>query len=270
LGLGSEIRDWVPPWPRGAHFGYNGRRMATSPAPPAPSLDRIEWKPAFVLASSVFCLILLWYFGRLPFFREHIAPRIAPDDPDMELYAHWWLAGASVVTRTLLPLFFIVVVLRESPRDFGWRLRGSLGLAKVYLALLAVMLPLLYIASGMGTFTDKYPQYHRAGEDMVHFLVYEASYFFVFLSGESFWRGYMVFGLRPRFGYYAIPIMAMPYVIVHFGKPFPEALGALLTGCILGWLALRHRSFWLGVALHFSVALGMDVMALWRKGELPW
>jgi hypothetical protein len=36
----------------------------------------------------------------------------------------------------------------------------------------------------------------------------------------------------------------------------------------LGALSYRYRSIWLGIALHCSVALTMDLMALWRKGLL--
>ena len=56
--------------------------------------------------------------------------------------------------------------------------------------------------------------------------------------------------------------------MIHHGKPMPEAMGALITACVLGYLALKHRSFWLGVALHFTVAITMDLLALWRKGLL--
>jgi hypothetical protein len=35
---------------------------------------------------------------------------------------------------------------------------------------------------------------------------------------------------------------------------------------VLGTLALRHRSFWLGVAAHYGVALTMDLSAMVRQG----
>ena len=225
---------------------------------------RLEFKPTFVLASSLVCLVLLFYFGRLPFFHRHLA-QYFPGDPNVDLYAFLYLAGASVVTRTLLPLFFIVVIFRDRPRDYGYRLRGTKGLARIYLGLMVFMLPLLYLASTTEAFASRYPLYGGASQSLGHLLVYEASYFLVFLSGESFWRGYMVFGLRRTFGYYAIAIMAIPYVMIHFGKPVPETFGALITACVLGYLALKHRSFWLGVALHFSVALSMDLLALYQK-----
>lgn len=216
------------------------------------------------MLSSLVFLSILFAFGRLDSFHRHFAP-LFPDGHDLELYSHLYLAGASVLTRTLLPLFCIVFILRERPRDYGFRLTGSGGLLKVYVALLLIMLPVLFIASGTDAFLNRYPLYSGAQTSFSKLAIYEASYFFVFLSGESFWRGYLVFGLKPKFGYYAIPIMAIPYVMIHFGKPMPEAFGALITACILGYLALKHRSFWLGIALHFTIALSMDLFALWRK-----
>ncbi len=38
---------------------------------------------------------------------------------------------------------------------------------------------------------------------------------------------------------------------------------------LLGLLALRSRSIWGGVAVHSSIALGMDLMALYRSGTIP-
>ncbi len=229
---------------------------------------KLDFRATFVLISSTVCLLTLLHFGRLPFFYKHLA-QFFEGDPNVRLYAHMYMSASSVLTRTIIPLLLILFVLKERPRDFGYRLRGSLGLAPIYIGLMLIMIPVLYWASGMESFIAKYPQYKGIGQSWKHLIVYEASYFFLFLSGESFWRGYMVFGLRKTFGYYGIAIMAIPYVIIHFGKPVPEAFGALITACILGYLALKHRSFWLGVALHFSVAFAMDMLALWRAAGFP-
>jgi hypothetical protein len=35
---------------------------------------------------------------------------------------------------------------------------------------------------------------------------------------------------------------------------------------VLGFLALRHRSFWLGVAVHWAAAISMDVLAIGKRG----
>jgi membrane protease YdiL (CAAX protease family) len=79
----------------------------------------------------------------------------------------------------------------------------------------------------------------------------------------------LLFGLARRFGWHALSISMVPYVMVHFGKPPIETLGAIVTGYVLGYLALTHRSFWLGVVIHFGVGLSMDLAVLARTGGLP-
>ena len=51
-------------------------------------------------------------------------------------------------------------------------------------------------------------------------------------------------------------------------EPLPETLGAIFAGLSLGVLALLTRSIWLGVAIHVSVAVSMDLLSLWMKGAL--
>ena len=87
-----------------------------------------------------------------------------------------------------------------------------------------------------------------------------------FLSLEFFFRGFMVHGLRRRIGSAAIPVMMVPYCMIHFEKPLPETLAAIIAGLVLGFMSLRTRSIILGAAIHVSVALSMDFTSLWRKG----
>jgi uncharacterized protein len=57
--------------------------------------------------------------------------------------------------------------------------------------------------------------------------------------------------------------------MIHFHKPFPEAIGSIIGGFVLCWLALKTRSIWGGVFLHVAVALTLDVLALWRTNGFP-
>jgi membrane protease YdiL (CAAX protease family) len=74
----------------------------------------------------------------------------------------------------------------------------------------------------------------------------------------------MVHALKKRFGYYSIFIMMIPYCMIHFGKPLPETIGAVFAGIVLGSMSLKSNSIWLGVLLHFSVAISMDFFAVWN------
>ena len=221
-----------------------------------------------IILYALLCLALLMKFGRTHAYRLYFAEYFADGQlPTLQPYVY--TAVSSVFTRMLMPLAFIVLVLKEKPRDFGYRLGGGRTFVTLYALLLLVMVPLLWIAAGSPAFQSKYPFWDRANESWRFFFLYEFRYFFIFLSGEAFWRGFLVFGLARKYGWHALSIAMVPYVVVHFGKPIPETLGAIVTGYLLGYLALKHRSFVLGIALHYSVALLMDLFALVRSGSLP-
>jgi membrane protease YdiL (CAAX protease family) len=63
--------------------------------------------------------------------------------------------------------------------------------------------------------------------------------------------------------------MALPYCMIHYGKPYLEANGAIVAGVVLGSLAMRTRSIYAGFLVHITVALSMDFLALHHRGALP-
>ncbi len=89
-----------------------------------------------------------------------------------------------------------------------------------------------------------------------------------FFSLEFFFRGFLIHGTRARYGYYAILLSVVPYCMIHFGKPLPETLGAIVAGLALGTISLFTRSIWLGVLIHVSVAVSMDLLSLAIQGKL--
>jgi membrane protease YdiL (CAAX protease family) len=54
--------------------------------------------------------------------------------------------------------------------------------------------------------------------------------------------------------------------MIHFGKPLPETIGAIIAGLVLGTMAIRSKSIIPGVCVHFCIALGMDILSLWHQG----
>jgi membrane protease YdiL (CAAX protease family) len=138
----------------------------------------------------------------------------------------------------------------------------------MYGALYLLMLPALFWASSWTSFQETYPFYDRAAEGGAAYWLYALGYPVQFVGVEAFFRGFMTFGLLRRFGAFAIPIMTIPYVMIHFAKPMPEAVAAIFAGLILGYLAVRSKSFVPGFVLHVAVAMTMDLLVLWRIGAL--
>ena len=104
------------------------------------------------------------------------------------------------------------------------------------------------------------------GDDGWRILLWESLRGARFIALEFFFRGYLLFSLEERMGYNAIAVAALPYGLLHFGKPFPEAMGAVVAGAVLGMFALRTRSIAGGALVHIFVATTMDLLALWRLG----
>jgi membrane protease YdiL (CAAX protease family) len=186
--------------------------------------------------------------------------------PGVGGYLYW--GASSVLLRTLVPAGIIVWIIGDSPRDYGYRIRGIAQHFPAYGFMYLVMLPVLVWVSSFDSFLSYYPFYDRAAEGGSAFWLYEFGYAFQFVGIEAFFRGFLTFGLARRFGLLGVAIMTVPYTMIHFGKPAPEAFAAIIAGLALGYLALRSRSFVPGIFLHVGVAITMDLLVLWRLGAL--
>jgi membrane protease YdiL (CAAX protease family) len=176
-----------------------------------------------------------------------------------------------VISCYVIPAVLAIrFVLGERVLDYGLRVRGIGPHFKAYAALFAVAAPLIVAASFTASFQDRYPFFHpAAGQSLWPYLyIWWTLYWLQFCALEFFFRGFMLYGLAPRLGWAAIFAMVLPYNMLHYGKPMPEALAAIVGGIVLGSLALKTRSIWWGAALHISIAFTMDVCALTHAGRI--
>ena len=73
----------------------------------------------------------------------------------------------------------------------------------------------------------------------------------------------MLFGLRRAWGdIAAIVITSAGFGVMHIGKPVPEMISSFFGGAILGWLAIRGRSFLPCFVVHWVVSILMDLAAI--------
>ena len=162
----------------------------------------------------------------------------------------------------LVPMLWVKVVMKRSLRETGLSGHGFLKHSWIYLLLYLVVLPAVYVVSGTESFQSTYPFYEHAGRSAYDFIAWELLYALQFMSLEFFFRGFLVHGLKRRFGFYSIFVSVIPYCMIHFGKPAPEAFGSILAGLTLGAFSLFTGSIWLGVVIHISVAVSMDIFAI--------
>jgi membrane protease YdiL (CAAX protease family) len=191
-------------------------------------------------------------------------------DPALMLnMKRWWVAWTTV-GFVALPLAYLLLRPGRRLRDCNLAWRGFREHVWIYVALFAAVFPVIYLVSWSPSFYQFYPMYPLAGRSLHDLLLWESLYAVQFLALEFFFRGFLVGGLGRYLGVLSVPVSVLPYMMLHFSKPWPEAYAAIFAGLILGWLAWKTKSIWGGVFIHSAVAVSMDLLALSHKNQLPW
>jgi membrane protease YdiL (CAAX protease family) len=246
-----------------------------------------DYRPAVLFVTTALVLTLQEYYGGRDFYEQHFKPwlrlvevhqvvqpgglgRFVDVKKYNELYSFAWWAFNRVFGYTVFPLVVWKAVFRkDSLLDMGLRVRGLARHAWIYGLCLAVVLPAVFIVSRSPDFANYYPFYKQASRSWFDLAVWETMYFAQFFALEIFFRGFWLSALRNTLGSGAIFAMCVPYCMIHYGKPYLEAAGAVVAGIALGSLAMRTKSIYSGFLVHVTVALSMDLLALQSHGALP-
>jgi membrane protease YdiL (CAAX protease family) len=168
---------------------------------------------------------------------------------------------SALVFYGLLPLGISVLVLREDPRSFGLRL-GNWKKGALF-SLLGIVLMAMVIAGLLQT--AEFRQYYRLdslreadSRGLAEFALRLGVYMF---SWEFMFRGFMLFGLKERFGPLAIWIQAIPFAIMHLGKPELETLSTIFGGAAFAYVDLESRSILPSVLIHWAIYMMMVLAA---------
>jgi membrane protease YdiL (CAAX protease family) len=147
----------------------------------------------------------------------------------------------------LVPLAAGWLLFRDKPGDYGIRIGRWKSAIILTAVCLAVMMLILYGASKI---PEVRSYYYRYAIDWPQLLLDAALYLFAW---EFLFRGYMLFGLEKSIGKSAILVQAIPFVLLHLGKPFLETLACIPIGFIFGYIAYRTRSFLPCFIIHFGL-----------------
>lgn len=229
---------------------------------PTPTRNGLDRRVAFALLYTAVVLSVVEYW-LLP-SRAHRTglPSLLPGPPDLAAGLVW--VGSTLLFFLLVPALVVRFGHREPLATIGYSPAGLLRHLPTYLLLYALTLPLILVAASRPDFLALYPFAASARTSRAVLVVWELAYASQFVALEAFFRGYLLFTCASRMGWNAVPVMVVPYTMIHFHKPFPECLGAIVAGTVLGVLALRYRTFWGGAVVHVLVALTMDLLAVTR------
>ncbi len=236
---------------------------------------RFGYREGGALVVAALGLAIMYFGGSEMTFLDWVAPLLGYDDPltarvqplyEIAGLLHW--VAFCVLGYLVVPAIWLAAH-GERLRDYhlGWA--GTGRHLVVYLSIFAVMAVGIVVASRSPSFQLMYPMYQQAGRSWFDLIVWELAYGLQFFALEFFFRGFMLHSLRRVLGYGAIFVMAVPYCMLHFQKPFLECVLSIFGGIIIGTMAMRWRSVWGGALLHWLIALTMDVSAMVHRGEFP-
>ena len=228
-------------------FGYAAQTWRTS--------DKLFQKPMFLFLSAFAAALFSWKMtARFDFF-------FTENSIENAYWNHvvYWPLKLLVI---VLALYF--VWLRHDRRQPFYGTATRRFNTTPYLLLLALMVPLLWLASTQPDFQAVYPKlknihFLSGGAPWFHKLLYELSYGSDFITIELFFRGFLVLAFTKWAGAKAVLPMALFYCTIHFGKPPGECISSYFGGLLLGAVTLQTRSVWGGLMVHLGIAWLMEV-----------
>jgi hypothetical protein len=225
----------------------------------ASAVKTLSFKESFIFLSVAFITFISVYYSTPSFFRR----MFETDDPKFYSTLYWFSADGFLMS--IVPLILILTVLKGKPKDYGFRL-GDYKFGLITSAVfIVIMIPFIWFVSGSETFAHAYPQGGvTVRENISILLYYELFVGFYMFAWEFFWRGYMLFGLKEKFGYYAIFIQMIPFFILHRGKPELEVFASIFAGLVLGIQAYRANSFLYCFGVHWIVMIFTDTISVLR------
>lgn len=166
----------------------------------------------------------------------------------------------------LIPIFIQKLFPIDIEYPYGMRIKGTGRHFLVSALVISIMIPILWFSFSSAGLNQFYPIYKPTS--ISNWLLYECIYLPIFFPTEFFFRGIMLYRLEKFVPGRGVWIAIIGYAIGHIFKPFPEAIGSIFAGYILGVLSLQCRSIWPGFVIHAGIAFLADLFALIESGYI--
>jgi len=236
-----------------------------------------EWDYRTVAVSMVAAVALIMNFYIPPTWLNRIVEdKIVLERFESSILTSGGFCLQNFITLFLFPFLAMAVIIFIGKRrgnaalPFPARLRQTgtgwgdqTRFLWVFAGAFAVLLPMIWWAGQRESYQTTYPFFFYARFGFRYLALWWLFYGLYYAGVEYFFRGFLLFGLEPRLGSAAVLVSTIPYVMIHFTKPPSEALGSIIAGVLLGYMALRSRSIWGGFLLHWAAGMAMDAMSIY-------
>lgn len=215
----------------------------------------LEKKLAIFWLSVPVLLILKIYQGDQSFFNTHLS-HLAPNENWLDWYKWTYHFFATFFLLGIIPIGIIKVLFNQSLSTYGVQLGDwKFGLKATLIAFLVLVVP-VYFSSLDPEHLSFYPLTSLATKSTSHFLAWSMCYLPHYIGWELFFRGYIGFETKNRFGTLTgIMIPTVLTTIMHIGKPAGETWGALFGGIYLSLLTFRTNSILYALLFHWYLGI---------------
>lgn len=183
--------------------------------------------------------------------------------PMLDYYGHKLTATKAYdrfILYFILPMLVILLLFRDSPADYGFKLGNwKIGLVWTFGVCLVMAIILYFVAQtpSMQTY------YQNRAPESIGRIIWENGV--ELFAWEFIWRGFMLFGVAQLLGPGpAILIQAIPFAFMHLGKPEVETLTTIFGGIGFGFIAWQTDSFVYPWLIHWFIATFTMVIAVSR------
>jgi membrane protease YdiL (CAAX protease family) len=180
--------------------------------------------------------------------------------------AIYFLQSPSLVTNIFLDGFYLVLIpvsivlaLGLKRENIGVSLKEWRKILLYSISLVLIALPIMYFGKNLPGFMEYYPRFaaQSSGEFIFHELLLLPSFLFL----EFFYRGFSLFMLRKYSSdSTAIVLHAIPYALVHIGKPGLEVPYSFVAGIVFAYVCLKSKSFMPAFLTHYSTSVIFDFL----------
>lgn len=164
--------------------------------------------------------------------------------------------GILYLSIPLLLLYFF----KKNPKNYGLSLKNYKKSLFYFFLILIVSLPIMIYGSSLEEFKNYYPLFHA--DSLLSFVKNELFIGLVMFSTEFFFRGFLMFELKEKIGWYAIIVQTIPYGILHIGKPPIEVYYSFIAGIVLGYMNYKTKSILPSFLSHYIPSIIFDILCL--------
>lgn len=175
------------------------------------------------------------------------------------------------------PLLIILVLFRDNPSEYGLcpgKVKEGVIWTIIVCPIMAVILWFLVRGSAMNEYyryisyegsptgATVIPTHDSGPAPTIPYLSMLWTSFLMILPWEFLWRGFFLFGLARVIGPGpAIFVQAIPFALLHLGKPEVETLTTIFGGAGFGFVAWRTRSCLYPIVIHYFILVATNLIA---------